>query len=92
MQRLSLTAETFTPPPLGSDERIAVVQGVLAARGIMARRMSHATTVGLTITYAHMSEAADAPAAAQVLADALDWEDTEVSTIPGGVAIATRRG
>jgi len=90
--RLLPTAETLRPAPLDREERAKAVTDVLAAHGIYARRMGHASSVGLTITYAHMSEPANAPQAAALLAEHLDWEDTDVADVAGTVAVTTRRG
>lgn len=92
MQRLTLTAETLRPAPLAQREREAEVRAVLNAHGFFPRRMSHASTTGLTITYAHLSEAGDLPAAAGVLAAHIDWEDTSVEALVSMVTVSTSRG
>lgn len=92
MQRLTLTAQHLRPAPLAQSDREAEVRGVLAAHGLFPRRMSHASTVGLTITYAHLSERADLHAAAEVLAVSLDWEDTTIEAVASMVTVSTSRG
>ena len=92
MLRLTTTAEEKRPAPLGQEERIAAVTAILGGHGIFARRLGHAQSAGITITYVHLSEAADGPAASRLLAEALDWADTDVADVVGTVAVTTHRG
>ena len=92
MLRLTTTAEEKRPAPLGQAERIAAVTTILAPFGIFARRLGHANSAGITITYVHLSEAADGPLASHLLAEGLDWADTDVADVVGTVAVTTHRG
>lgn len=92
MLRMTPTADTLRPAPLAREERAEAVQAILRARGIFTRRMGHASSAGITITYAHLSEAADGPQATALLAESLDWAETDVADVAGTVAITTQRG
>ena len=92
MLRLTTMAEEKRPAPLDRETRTRVVADLLAEHGIFARRMGHANSVGITVTYAHLSQAADGAQATALLAKALDWDDTDVADVAGTVAITTNRG
>lgn len=92
MRRLTMTAEAPQPAPLDPVERQEAVLRILNDHGIFTRRVGHAASVGITITYAHLSEAANGPRACSLLAEHLDWEDTDVADVAGAVAVTTHRG
>jgi hypothetical protein len=92
MLRLTPTAEELHPAPLIRTERVDAAIEPLRAHGIHPRRLGHASSVGITITYLHLSEAADGPAAVRLLAAALDWADTDMAEVAGTVAITTTHG
>lgn len=92
MLRLTPTKTDLRPAPLAREERVEEVRSILATHGIYARRVGHAASVGLTITYVHLSEAADGPTATRLLAEHLDWDETDVADVAGSVAVTTHRG
>lgn len=92
MLRMTPTADTLRPAPLAKGERAEAVRAVLHAHGIMTRRMGHAASTGITITYAHLSEAANGATATALLAEHLDWEATDVADVAGAIAVTTHRG
>lgn len=92
MLRMSTTGATLAAAPLDREERMEVVRTALAARHIFCARMGHANSSGITVTYAHLSEAADAPTAVGLLAAVLGWADTEIADVAGSVAITTHHG
>lgn len=92
MLRLTPSSTTLRAAPLGREERAEAVRAVLRPQGVMARREGYATTVGCTITYYHLSEAANGSLAVSLLADALDWADTDVAVVAGAVAVTTNQG
>ena len=92
MLRMTPTADTLRPAPLAREERAEAVRAILHEHGMMTRRMGHAASAGITITYAHLSEAANGRRAVALLAEALDWADTDVAEVAGSVAVTTQRG
>lgn len=92
MRRLTTTGTDLRPAPLAREERAEAVRAILTPHGIFARRTGHAATVGCTITYWHLSEAADGPRVTALLAEALGWAETDVADVAGTVAITTHRG
>lgn len=92
MLRMTPAADTLRPAPLAREERAEAVRTILHAHGIMTRRMGHASSAGITITYAHLSEAANGSQATALLAEHLDWDATDFADVAGTVAITTQRG
>lgn len=91
MQHLPI-ADALVPAPLAEAERVGAVREALARVGVHPSRFGHAHSTGLTITYVHV-QPGDGPGAASVLAGALPWADTTLSTINNAmVAITTNRG
>lgn len=85
-------AETASPAPLGREERLAAISDTLRPVGIFARRTGHAASAGITITYYHLSEAANGKRAVALLAEALDWQETDIAEVGGTIAVTTRLG
>lgn len=92
MLRLATTTEDKRPAPLDREERIDATTAVLAKHGIFTRRTGHAHSIGITVTYLHLSEAADGPVASHLLAHHLDWDQTDIADVAGTVAVTTHRG
>jgi hypothetical protein len=74
--------------PRTNEARIRACVALLTADGLFPRRYASASDAGISVTYVHIA-VADTGLAARVLAEGLDWSSTEVSEVPGVVAVTT---
>lgn len=82
------TLDGSVEAPRTNDARIRACATLLTAGSLFPRRYASASDAGINITYVHIAVADTGPAA-RLLAEGLDWADTEVSEVPGVVAVTT---